>query len=637
MSMLSRFAASGGVPAYADIQVVEGGSSLGGTATPISFGDVTTNDVVMLFVAYMPNSTTNTHSIPAGYIEVGGGTLVSGGQPYKYSWHYKVIGSVPDDGINLNDSNADGSGFTYYVCRNVDTSSPILASNTVVNATTDNPDPVTTTTKSLVITTAIGANGAGQYQGAPAGYSGFQQIDVTAFSDMGVASAYKALTSGATENPGQFTRSGSFSNYVALTVALKPALAAASIGTTIPSYVSANMNAGAGATVTVGAPTGIQNGDLLVAIGSTENSGTSIVTAIPSGFNLLTQKVGNPTVFVASKIASNESGNYSFTFSATTGSSQAIVLVYRNANYVNIIGNINSGSSASSVTAASITPRYRGTLVGVFAITSTAKSPTAAPSGMTERFVNSSNGRQYDIYDASPQELVSSGDKTLTWGGGGGAFVQGLLLQVTYEPDISPTYVDSSKTQNTSSGTSLVLNRPANTTSNDIMVAFCMTAGGTTTGWTGPAGWNEVLDSSSGRPINGIYYKIANTSEANSYTFTTAQSRPTSGAILTYRNGNFEGISTLAAAATTMQLPETYCSFPQSLLVAIAARDVGSITVSPHFSMTQRVSDSDATSPSYVICDQLIPAGKTGTRHFTFATATNSNGIMLIIKPTRSY
>lgn len=165
------------------------------------------------------------------------------------------------------------------------------------------------------------------------------------------------------------------------------------------------------------------------------------------------------------------------------------------------------------------------------------------------------------------------------------------------------------------------------------MVAV-MAANGQTL-WSGDTDWLEVADQNSSPSVR-VAYKVAGASEGSSYTFTNATSRTTSGTILTYRYAAYDTIGTFTSNTDPLILPSISPSESQSILIAAGARAATSATLGTPTSMTARVTDNDATAPSYIVCDQTVAKGPTGERSMSTGSTTNVAGIMLAIKPTRS-
>lgn len=396
----------------------------------------------------------------------------------------------------------------------------------------------------------------------------------------------------------------------------------------LPTFVSSSANNASGATsVTVTAPSGIQDGDLLVAITYT-NAAAAITT--PSGFSQLTnEQAANPYVVVSTKTAASESGNYTFN-SSVSANFTAAILVYRNATRVNTVGSVNRLASATA-SATSITPTYVGTLIAAFTHSNSGATVSGAPSGMTLR-ASVSGPPNFRAYDLANQAASATGNKGLLWSTSG--TVSGLLLQVTNEPDVAPEFIASASTQNTTIGASLVIAKPTGTVEGDLMVAVM--AATVTATWTGDTGWLERADLSVS-PSLRIATKTAGASEPSSYTFTVSNSSTTAaGCILTYRYAEYDTIAgAFTTAANPLVLSSASPSLSQGVLIAAGARVATSVTLGTPTSMTARVTDNNATAPSYIVCDQVVAKGPTGTRSMSTGSTTNVAGIMLAIKPTR--
>lgn len=390
-----------------------------------------------------------------------------------------------------------------------------------------------------------------------------------------------------------------------------------------PTFISSSAARSGGATVTVTAPTGIQNGDLLVAVMMIDETGTTSTPAtVPAGFSL--SSIQSNRFRLATKVASSESGNYTFGI-GTSSRFTTSILVYRNATNVNTVGAI-----AVAATATAITPTKRGTLVGVFS-SSNATTVSAEPSGMTSRSTVSSVAPSTYVYDFTVQGASSTGTKAVTWVNPGTTW--SILLQVTNESQVAPVFVATASAQAAVTGTTVTINKPTGTADGDLMIAAVFMPGPSSGTWTFPAGWTEIADQNS-RPNLAIGYKIA-ASEGSNYSFvcSTSGGRPV-GSMMTYRYASYDTISNFATGSPVVT-PSTSPTESQSLLVAVIGRDTSNLTVPTPVSMNVRVTDNDSISPSYGIFDQVVAKGPAGGR-ISDTGGANSVGISLSIKPTRT-
>jgi hypothetical protein len=121
--------------------------------------------------------------------------------------------------------------------------------------------------------------------------------------------------------------------------------------------VSSSQNRSFGNPNTVTAPSGIQDGYLLVAIGMNSNAGLTMT--LPSGFTerLSNTSAANNTAsfFIATKVAASESGNYAFTWSAS-GSSNIAIIVYKNAIDSGRLIGTQTARATTTIIAAQISP-----------------------------------------------------------------------------------------------------------------------------------------------------------------------------------------------------------------------------------------------------------------------------------------
>lgn len=196
-----------------------------------------------------------------------------------------------------------------------------------------------------------------------------------------------------------------------------------------------------------------------------------------------------------------------------------------------------------------------------------------------------------------------------------------------------PVFVAAASTQNSGSSSSLVINKPAGTAAGDLMVAIVGVGDGipTTRSWTGDTGWTEVADEGNSPGLR-VAWKIA-ASEGSSYTFTCSGSTLLGGSILTYRGTHQTtpisvvgavGRDTSASNGTT--LTAAGVTVPSNLSILIAAFNTTgeSVTLSTPTNMASRASNSDATKPSWNICDQDVESGASGDR---VSTITGNGGV----------
>lgn len=179
-------------------------------------------------------------------------------------------------------------------------------------------------------------------------------------------------------------------------------------------FVSSSIGQGS-QQATVPAPANIQDGDLLVAYGFHQTSGRSMTA--PSGFTIRLSNTaaggGNASIFIATKVASGESGDYVFGGGGPQSFTVAL-LVYRNATDTDRLIGAETGGDAATSTAASISPTSAGALLAFYGMDDDI-TVSSGPSGMTQRAINSGNRTAVAVYDIVPNGTGVTGDKTLTW------------------------------------------------------------------------------------------------------------------------------------------------------------------------------------------------------------------------------
>ena len=207
-----------------------------------------------------------------------------------------------------------------------------------------------------------------------------------------------------------------------------------------------------------------------------------------------------------------------------------------------------------------------------------------------------------------------------------------LALQPVYTGSVI-TFIAQANTQTSTASTSTIdVSKPAGTIEGDlmIMVGSC----GTSRTWTGDTDWVELSDQNT-QPALRIAYKVAGASEPSGYTFTVS-SATTSGlsaSILTYRNAVYDTIGTRTVSTDPLILPSVSPSASFSRLIAVGARAAASITLGTPSGMTERVTENDSTTPSFIVCDETVRSGATGTRSMSTGSTASVSGIMLAIRP----
>lgn len=232
-------------------------------------------------------------------------------------------------------------------------------------------------------------------------------------------------------------------------------------------------------------------------------------------------------------------------------------------------------------------------------------------------------------FDPAAFTYSGSDSTTFSWA------AASLALQPKYS-GIVPTFVAEASQQNTTNGSSLVINKPTGTQQGDIMVAFMGTSGVNAT-WTGDTGWTEVADQGSGFSLR-VAYKVAGASEGASYTFTASVATgKLAGTIVAYRNAAYDTVSTIS------ENPSVTTNQNYSLVILLGGSTNASLAPSLVTNFTSRKLDSDANGPSYRVSDRLywkgtlsLPAssdGLTSGSGVNLDLALDPTGILVSLKP----
>jgi hypothetical protein len=106
-----------------------------------------------------------------------------------------------------------------------------------------------------------------------------------------------------------------------------------------------------------------------------------------------------------------------------------------------------------------------------------------------------------------------------------------------------PEYISSSSTIVTT-GQNIAVTTPTGTQSGDYMLALCVQAGGSTTTFTPPSGWNNVGNYGGSAPQYRVYRLNLSSAPAASYTFTKSENGSYGAvAIATFRRAAYGNIN----------------------------------------------------------------------------------------------
>lgn len=569
---------------------------------------------------------------------------------------YKLSdGTETSISTNASGSTSEGVATIVHVWRGVNQLLPIdaqVTTATAINTRIPNPAAITPNTAGCVILAfGMSANNAGSptLLIEPAG-------TINAINVAGAGSgsackssvyAYNGWTSGSYDPPPWTGGGTSTSNdsSCAVTFAIRPA-GSSQIGPVLLSAAS-TQNTVSSTSLTINRPGGTRQNDLLVAFllsgGGTQGAGGWSSTGWTFANNL-TGGNNRPFNAIAYKIVgAGEASSYTFT-AATSRTLSGSIIAYRNAAY-DTVG--TATDSTNPLVLPSITVSDFSTLIGIGS-RDTASITVTGPSTMqTVVLDNGGNTPSYLISQETPEASGSVGTRSFTVGAT--TNVNGCMVSV--KPSASLTsygsFVASTTAAANASVTSLAVNTSACVTGNLLVMAVSITttvnAARTV---TTPTGWTLLTSASttdtSYRPGLYIYYRVADGTEASSYTVSvdalsnmaismttvagTSPSTLTHGGISAIQTGT-DAVASAVTAATNGFL----------LYIAVRGATSGTgVTFTPPSGMTEAVdflSDSSSDITMTVAYQEQLSAGSTGSKTATTTTGGYLRSVLLTVNP----
>lgn len=222
-----------------------------------------------------------------------------------------------------------------------------------------------------------------------------------------------------------------------------------------------------------------------------------------------------------------------------------------------------------------------------------------------------------------------------------------MLLTVATAPAVAQTgisYRSSATAHNGSAASSITVNKPSGTVTNDVMLATIFVRGlGTTPSVTAPSGWTLIRQDNIDGGLTAVmpsYYRVAGASEPANYTWTFDSSRLAVAVISSYSGVNtsapidaHNGHSTPTSSPITA--PSVTTTVANAMLVGWFGLMEGGQNISPPTGMTERVETSPVdTNLTLEMSDELrATAGATGQRDATVSFEDNSVGQLIALKP----
>jgi hypothetical protein len=397
-------------------------------------------------------------------------------------------------------------------------------------------------------------------------------------------------------------------------------------------------NTGSSATTSVGAtmPTGVKQGDVMVAA-ITVTGGTGVTFNVPSGWTLLQRQ--NSTTALGQGLywkqaGAGESGSYFWTW---TGNQKASIVIMAYTNVDSSTPIDNSAGQANASNAVETTPGF-----GV--------TGTAVANEMLVGFFGEANSATYtatSMTTLEKQDASAGGGATSRTGTMAADTQQGAAgTLITAQTGTTGTTASVSVGQlvtikpNTAAA-SLTLSNPTGTVQNDVILASISISGGSAVTFTAPSGWTSIQNTNTaGNEIKTqSWYKVAGASEPSTYTWSWTGNQRAVGVIFSY--ANVDTSSPIDTSGSQANTSSTTITAPSITPTGSADVLVGFFGVANSSTITSTLTDETyatikGTSSLASIRGadtQLSASGATGTKTATAGTAGVSVGQLVALTP----
>ena len=225
--------------------------------------------------------------------------------------------------------------------------------------------------------------------------------------------------------------------------------------------------------------------------------------------------------------------------------------------------------------------------------------------------------------------------RAIEWAAGAGNDTETLGLQ----------FEEYTETQESSNTTSITVAVPPGYSEGDLLIAAVATDGNTSASMSAPVGWNEisVLAGDGNRCALGIWWKLADTSEPSSFTFTWADMEKPYGWIMRFTGHDpsspIHVTATDLGATSNPTAPAVTTTVDGCLILRLGGFDDDDITVGDagmtgHSTINANESDASSSSTSGAAAYQMqTSAGDSGTANFTLTGSEQYRTVTISIAP----
>lgn len=393
-----------------------------------------------------------------------------------------------------------------------------------------------------------------------------------------------------------------------------------------------------GTTVAVTKPTGLADGDVLIAHIAVAATGAHTA---PAGWVQIGALVTAAfiTASVWYKVVTNAAGEgASYTFTTSTGSKTGKVAAYRGVsvnNPINVFGSSLAGTSGPAVAPSVTTTRANCWVVATWI--HNGNGALSDPAGMTVRAEDESGAgtTSSQLADIAVPAVGATAtySSTLT----SAAFWIAHTIALNEAPANEIRFV-AGASGSVDGGTAIPVSKPTGTVDGDLMILAVATD---EENITTPSGWTLLQND-----VNGgmaVFYKVA-ASEGGSYSITIS-SGDGAAVIATYRNVaatspiNASGDAHTFASGAILDVPNNTSTIADGLAVHIGGMGGDlSMLLTAHANATSRVEfdNSGAIAAAAGIADELLGAAGTVTGRDWTLSAENGNryGCLIVIAPS---
>jgi cellulose synthase/poly-beta-1,6-N-acetylglucosamine synthase-like glycosyltransferase len=408
-------------------------------------------------------------------------------------------------------------------------------------------------------------------------------------------------------------------------------------------------NGGGNATsFTIFLPTGLQQGDLMLAAISTRG-GSAVTISTDAGWTLIRRVDNGATLSLAIywKVAGANEGDFHFTL----GSQQkAIVdiIAYAGVDPTSPV-DVENGQLTAAGTSHS-TPSITTTGANEMVVAhfgNAATSTWTPPTGMTEEDDMATNlggtttNASIETDDVLQASAGATGVKTATSAVSAAGATHILALKPATTCGITATLKKvnpialRAATTKTASGTSIVVNTPASQT-NDVMLAYLSFTSGITP--TAPSGWTATASTAATGYVLYTYRHVAGASEPSTYTWTFSAS-----ASIAAWAGSYSGVDTTtpvdlapSSASTTGTTFTTATATPNYAdeMIVPAFIVANNSTWTAPAGMTAEGNPIAGTAPSLAVFDGIQPLAASFSRTATASVSGSGVSTMIGLKPS---